>query len=163
MGETRGRGEQGSHGATYLSAYVSIRQHTSAYVSIRRQTRGRGEQGSQGATYLHVSIRQQTAEYVSIRQHTSAYVSRRGGERGAQGSEGATYLRTYVSIRQHTSAYVYVLAHIHPALARLLHLLLLSALFGTRTLLSCHLRLPLSLTRPLPPPPQLLCDAYTAV
>jgi hypothetical protein len=46
-----------------LSAYVSIRQHTSAYASI-----------CQHAT-AHVSIRQHTSEYASIHQHTSAYAS----------------------------------------------------------------------------------------
>jgi hypothetical protein len=42
-----------------VSAYVSIRQHTSAYVSIRQHTSA------------HVSIRQHTSAHVSIRQHTS--------------------------------------------------------------------------------------------
>ncbi len=51
------------------SAYVSIRQHTSAYVSICLPL-----------LYCPVtdtlfSIRQHTSAYVSIRQHTSAYVS----------------------------------------------------------------------------------------
>jgi len=46
--------------------YVSIRQHTSAYVSnvsIRQHTSA------------YVRIRLHTSAYVSIRQHTSAYVS----------------------------------------------------------------------------------------
>jgi hypothetical protein len=56
----------------HTSVYVSIRPHTSAYVSIALC-------GS-GSTALHhtsayVSIRQHTSAYVSIRQHTSAYVS----------------------------------------------------------------------------------------
>ncbi len=42
-----------------MSAYVSIRQHTSAYVSMS----------------AYVSIRQHTSAYVSIHPHTSAYVS----------------------------------------------------------------------------------------
>jgi hypothetical protein len=42
----------------YVGAYVSIRQHTSAYVSFTSML-----------VYLYVGA------YVSIRQHTSAYVS----------------------------------------------------------------------------------------
>jgi hypothetical protein len=48
-------------GLGYTSAYVSIRQHASACVSMRQ---------------LYVSIRQHTSAYVSIRQHTSAYYDR---------------------------------------------------------------------------------------
>jgi hypothetical protein len=71
-----------------MSAYVSIRQHTSLYVSIRDAVGGGG--GGLGAVQRGdevelVSIRQHTSAYVSIRQHTSAYVS----------------------IRQHTSAYLW--------------------------------------------------------
>jgi hypothetical protein len=66
-----------------MSAYVSIRQHTS-YVSIRQHA------------HAYVSIRQHTHANVSIRQHTSAYVSIR------------QHTHAYVSIRQHTSAYVSV-------------------------------------------------------
>jgi hypothetical protein len=47
---------------TSTSASVSIRQHTSAYVSIRMLTAGTCNFSS-------------TSAYVSIRQHTSAYVS----------------------------------------------------------------------------------------
>jgi hypothetical protein len=64
----------------HTSAYVSIRQHTSAYVSIRQHARhslGISRRGcpctSQGST----SIRQHTSAYVSIRQHESAHVSMR--------------------------------------------------------------------------------------
>jgi hypothetical protein len=73
-------------------AYVSIRQHTSAYVSIRRRDmRERLSQTVEGAcahlkpdvtsdvtsapttqSSACVSIRQHTSAYVSIRQHTSA-------------------------------------------------------------------------------------------
>ncbi len=45
----------------YMSAGVSICQHTSAYVSLRQYSSA------------YVSIRQHTSAYVSIRQHTSAY------------------------------------------------------------------------------------------
>jgi hypothetical protein len=58
--------------------HASIRQHKSAYVSIRRGSRPRGSR-----IYIY-TLCQHTSAYVSIRQHTSAYVS----------------------IRQHTSAYV---------------------------------------------------------
>ncbi len=51
------------------SAYVSIRQHTSAYVSISW-----GQADAIQHTSAYVSIRQHTTAYV-IRQHTSAYVS----------------------------------------------------------------------------------------
>ncbi len=49
------------------SAYVSIRQHTSAYVSIPAVGLGASAEAT----------RQHTSAYVSIRQHTSAYVSMR--------------------------------------------------------------------------------------
>jgi hypothetical protein len=99
------------------TSYV-IRQHTSAYVSIRQHTAG-VQLARDSITCKHtsyVSIRQHTSAYVSIRQHTSAYVSIRwhtaGGVQLAQeiakgeagwGNGRAT---SYVSIRQHTSAYV---------------------------------------------------------
>ena len=49
----------------YYIAYVSIRQHTSAYVSIRHTS-----------AYVSIrhSIRQDTSGYVRIRQDTSGYV-----------------------------------------------------------------------------------------
>ncbi len=46
---------------TKSSVYVSIRQHTSAYVSIR--------DGIQTSRFTNSSV------YVSIRRHTSAYIS----------------------------------------------------------------------------------------
>jgi hypothetical protein len=58
-------------------AYVSIRQHTSAYAYVCMRIRSRplvhvtAVHGRQAC----VSIRQHTSAYVSIRQHTSAYVS----------------------------------------------------------------------------------------
>jgi hypothetical protein len=65
--------------------YVSIRQHTSAYVSrIRQHT------SADLTLAADLSIRQHTSAYVSIRQHTSAYVS----------------------MRQHTSACVSIRQHI---------------------------------------------------
>jgi hypothetical protein len=64
-----------------MSAYASIRQHTSAYVSIRQHTSAylktatRRDTASRINASAYVSIRQHTSAYVSIRQHTSAYVS----------------------------------------------------------------------------------------
>jgi hypothetical protein len=57
-----------------------IRQHASAYVSMRQHTSGRGCEvlvwrcGVSQHTSAYVSIRQHTSGYVSIRQHASAYV-----------------------------------------------------------------------------------------
>ncbi len=58
--------------AEHTSAYVSIRQHTSAYVSIAPAW---GAAPAAEHTSAYVSIRQHTSAYVSICQHTSAYVS----------------------------------------------------------------------------------------
>ena len=71
-------------------AYVSIRQHTSAYV---RSPQCASTTAAAPPLCCSVSIRQHTSAYVSIRQHTSAYVSIR------------QHTTAYVSIRQHTSAY----------------------------------------------------------
>jgi hypothetical protein len=49
-----------------LSAYAGIRQHTSAYVSIRHRRTCHPNAGPP------VSIRRHTSAYVSIRQHTSS-------------------------------------------------------------------------------------------
>ncbi len=63
------------------TAYVSIRQHTSAYISIRQQasrTRRKlwcAPRQRAVAPTAYVSIRQHTSAYASIRQRTSAYVS----------------------------------------------------------------------------------------
>jgi hypothetical protein len=89
------------------SAYVSIRQHirqrTSAYVSVRQHTScGSSARGSPITcmhTSAYVSIRQHTSAYVSIRQHTPAYASIRQNT------------PAYVSIRQHTSAYASIRQH----------------------------------------------------
>jgi hypothetical protein len=110
-----------------LSAYVSIRQHTSAYVSIRQHTSACGCAAKQQAAADAVSIRQHTSAYVSIRQHTSAcgctakqqvaadaeqriytqmrcaYTSRSESGRGGGLSIRAAY-------GQHTSAYVSIRA-----------------------------------------------------
>jgi hypothetical protein len=55
-------------------AYVSIRQHTSAYVSACRCTTCSVAESSLH-TSAYVSIRQHTSAYVSICQHMPAYVS----------------------------------------------------------------------------------------
>jgi hypothetical protein len=56
------------------SAYVSILEHTWAYVSIRKHT-----SVDCAVALPDVSTRQHTSAYVSIRRHTSAYVSRLRG------------------------------------------------------------------------------------
>jgi hypothetical protein len=61
--------------SAYLSAYVSIRQHT-------YQREGLGLSCAQPVVLL-IGMRQHTSAYVSIRQHTSAYVSIRQA-RGAR-------------------------------------------------------------------------------
>jgi hypothetical protein len=60
----------------HTSAYVSIRQHTSAELAGLVQV-----QPPHVRRYdpPYVSIRQHTSAYVSIRQHTPAYVSIRAG------------------------------------------------------------------------------------
>ena len=76
-GREEGGGAVDRHLAT---AYVGIRQHTSAYVSKRVHQRRIRQHTLTGTWRLHalthVSIRQHTSAYVSIRQHThtSAYV-----------------------------------------------------------------------------------------
>ena len=76
-GREEGGGAVDRHLAT---AYVGIRQHTSAYVSKRVRQRRIRQHTLTGTWRLHalthVSIRQHTSAYVSIRQHThtSAYV-----------------------------------------------------------------------------------------
>jgi hypothetical protein len=83
------------------SAYVSIRQHTSAYL-CGKQTDGSGGYDAKRAVCARerveqvgvlgirehasacVSIRHHTSAYISIRQHTSAYVKERVEEFGKQ-------------------------------------------------------------------------------
>jgi hypothetical protein len=76
--------------AAYVSVYVSIRQHTSAYVR-----KGLDANWHAPAAYVsvYVSIRQHTSAYASIRQHTPAFASIR------------QHTSAYVSTRQHTPAY----------------------------------------------------------
>jgi hypothetical protein len=90
----------GSNPIGPLSAYVIIRQHTSAASS--RESIGSNPIGpllESQHTSAYVSIRQHTSAYVSIRQHASACVSIR------------QHTSAYVSMRQHTSAYVSIRQH----------------------------------------------------
>jgi hypothetical protein len=104
------------------SAYVSIRQHTyqhtSAYIPVRR-ARGCSPCAS-GLAY--VSIRQHTRAYgcspcasglayVSIRQHTSAYIPAYVSMHTRAQGQGLLAVRLRASIRQHTSAYVSIRQH----------------------------------------------------
>ena len=69
-----------------LAHASGIRQHTSAYVSIRQHTllrRLRGESMRPSRMHLHSSA------YVSIRQHTSGYVQGRERAALANASGGA--------------------------------------------------------------------------
>jgi hypothetical protein len=76
------------------SAYGSIRQHTSAYVSICQLHYQRSPL---------LCIRQHTSAYASIRQHMPAgYVSIRSMRQ---------HTSAYASIRQHTPAYVNIRQH----------------------------------------------------
>jgi uncharacterized protein YcbX len=81
--------------------HLSIRQHTSAYVSMRTQIVAMQQRRSKD-TSACVSIRQHSSAYVSIRQHTSAYVSIWAQIVVMQAAEEQRHL----SIRQLTSAYV---------------------------------------------------------
>jgi hypothetical protein len=65
--EIRGAGE-GDETCT-----LSIRQHTSAYVSIRQRMSAVGGAG-EGDETCTVTIRQHTSAYVGKRQHASEYV-----------------------------------------------------------------------------------------
>ncbi len=58
----------------HTSAYVSIRQHTSAYAAPL-PAGARSVPAWRQHTSAYVSIRQHTPAYVSIRQHTPAYAS----------------------------------------------------------------------------------------
>jgi hypothetical protein len=116
--------------AARSSAYVSIRQHTSAYVSIRLQVRNE-----------KLLARHHTSAYVSMRQHTSAYVRHTSAyneqllARGVavervcnywyfctskasklstcslEGLQLSARIRIATCIRQHTSAYVSIREH----------------------------------------------------
>ncbi len=105
------------------NTFVSIRQHTSGYVSIRH--------GALADTLpplpwnAYVSIRKHTSKYIITRQHTSTYVSI-----SQYTSSFDTVLQllyslyssptptsAYVSIHQHTSADVTVIQLIHSLLS----------------------------------------------
>jgi hypothetical protein len=104
--------------------HMHIRQHTSAYDSIRQPL---GMPGSPAAyvsirqhTSAYVSIRQHTPAYVSIRQHTSAYVralQRGHRSRQAPGTQFTCFTSTKVQIRQHTPAYVSIRQHTSEGIA----------------------------------------------
>jgi hypothetical protein len=97
----------------HTPAYVSIRQHTSAYVEASAAPRypvapapyacirSAYVQACIWHTFsIRAAIRSAYVQsYVRIRQHTSAYVSIR------------QHTSAYVSIRQHTSAYVRIRQH----------------------------------------------------
>jgi hypothetical protein len=93
-------------GLVQAPAYVSMRQHTSAYVSMRQNTT------AQVATWWKRSSRFDTlltyAAYVSMRQHMSAYVNTRTWWKR---SSRFDTLLTYASIRQHASACVSIRQH----------------------------------------------------
>jgi hypothetical protein len=59
----------------FRSAYVSIRQHTSAYVSIQAVAAVVERQLQQRQQLVAACSSKLRSAYVSIRQHTSAYVS----------------------------------------------------------------------------------------
>jgi hypothetical protein len=62
---------------------IYIRQHTSAYVSIRMLTCCKAaEWREEPLIYTYVSIRQHTSAYVSIRQHTHADLLQGSGVEG---------------------------------------------------------------------------------
>jgi hypothetical protein len=115
------------------AAYVSIRQHTSAYgAGVPVHIHLAPACSTRQHTSAYVSIRQHTSAYVSIRrrcpgtyplgscmQHTSAYVSIRRRCPGTYPLGSCMqHTSAYVSIRQHTSAYgagVPVHTHLAPA------------------------------------------------
>ena len=80
--------------------YVSVRQHTSAYVTYVSICQHTSE---------YVSIRQHTSAYVSIasrRQHTSAYVSIRHRARRRPTCRASSDCTAYCRQRQYTITYV---------------------------------------------------------
>jgi hypothetical protein len=113
------------------AAYVSIRQHTSAYLWQRsaatRKPRVlyakpalpsacaciRQHTSAYVSTCTYVSIRQRTSAYVSICQHMSAYVSIRQHLHivALDSVSVRQHTSAYVSLRQRTSAYVSVRQH----------------------------------------------------
>jgi hypothetical protein len=89
----------------------TLRQHTSAYASIRQHTYIAPAAGHVVASNdrLCVSIRQHTPAYTSIRQHT--YMAPGAGHVVASNDRLCVsmcqHTSAYASIHQHTSAYVY--------------------------------------------------------
>jgi hypothetical protein len=114
-----------------VSAYVSIREHTSAYVSIRHQhtsayrscrgrrrcqcqrsrgsSRGRRGGGPRWSIVLRLlrGHNLHASAHVSTCQHTPAFVSLLWGTTYLSGRHNSAY----VSIRQNTSAYVRIRQH----------------------------------------------------
>jgi hypothetical protein len=88
-----------------LCIYVSIRQHTSAFVSVCVCSMRRTDD-IRMSTFVYVC--QHTSAYVSIRQHTSAYVSICVG---SMRRTDDTRMSTFVYVRQHTAAYVSIRQH----------------------------------------------------
>jgi len=121
-------------------AYVSIRQHTSAYVAVYVALVVRlcctWSMSTVATAFLregesvYVSIRQHTSAYVSIRQHTSAYlehVNRRNRllVRRQTQAVGVPYTSAYVSIRQQSSsAHVNLVHASEPIQGHMRHVLL---------------------------------------
>ncbi len=108
----------------------SIRQHTSAYVSMRQHTRSIRQlkpayvrvPALVEEAVVNTSVReldapvptcQHTSAYVSIRQHTPAYASIAYANlmRPCPPVSKRQHTSAYVSIRQHTSAYVSIRQH----------------------------------------------------
>jgi hypothetical protein len=96
-----------------MSACVSIRQHTSAYVSIREKCRQQTTAyvSPNTSAYVNAYRPPATSAYVSIRQHTSAYVSIRERIPASRHARIRQHTSAYVRIRQHTSAYVSIRPH----------------------------------------------------
>jgi hypothetical protein len=93
---------------------LSIRQHTSAYVSIRQHSFSMRPGGSNAtSTALPQPLAYVSIRLHSIRQHTAAYVSIRHFHRppGGRAANRCLHYRHNGSIRQHTSAYVSIRQH----------------------------------------------------
>ena len=104
-----------------LLLYLSIRQHTSAYVSISEAH----------AHLLDVSL--ELLLYLSIRQHTSAYVSACTPPRCLfRAASVSQHTSAYVSIRQHTSADAHLLDVSFELLPYLIHPILPAPHYGLR-------------------------------
>jgi hypothetical protein len=97
----------------HTSAYVRIRPHTSACVSmrIRQHASAYVSIHLEGAEEDERHQPKHTSAYVSIHPHTSAYVIIRKHTPWGCGGGWAPPAQAYVSIRQHTSAYVSIRQH----------------------------------------------------